>query len=194
MERKSRHFPKKKGQAIEKAVHISGSTHLEIKQSFAKLWLREKQYKKYIYEVERCRDGSRVYLHRPTYKHGLDFAVSVEGFKSLLRKRKSKSTRPSHGDVFKDLRYKVKHCPKMKEDLFGAVTAIYECTEPQTAVRRFPRIKNISHGLPIDKILRIIKWLFIEQDVTYWLGTGRNMLMSEIERRVFKISDSKLFK
>jgi hypothetical protein len=33
----------------------------------------------------------------------------------------------------------------------------------------------------------IIKWLFIEQDVTYWLQTGRDMLMAAIESRVFAL-------
>jgi hypothetical protein len=190
MDRRSKQFPKKKAEPIEKSVQISEGTHAEIKRSFANLWLRESQYKRYAYEVERCEDGSRIFLHRPTYKHGLDFAVSVEGFKSLLRK--SKSTRPSHDDVLEDLKSKVKDRPKLRQDLFDAICAIYECVEPDIVLRRFPRIKEMSCGMPIDKVLRITKWLFIEQDVTYWLGTGRNMLMSAIEKNVFKI-DAELF-
>jgi hypothetical protein len=43
----------------------------------------------------------------------------------------------------------------------------------------------VKVGLPPDQLLYIIKWLFIEQDVTYWLQTGRDMLMAAIESRVF---------
>jgi hypothetical protein len=197
MERTSKQFPKKKVAPIERPVQISEATSAEIKQSFAKLWLKEEQYRKYVYEVERCDNGARVFLHRPTYKHGLDFAVSVEGFRSQLRKgkrrRKSKSPRPSHGDIIKDLKDKIKSRPKLTKDLFGAVSAIYRCVEPGAVLNKHTKLKTFRSGLPIDHTLRIIKWLFIEQDVTYWLGTGRNMLMSAIERRAFKIKDSKLF-
>jgi hypothetical protein len=48
-------------------------------------------------------------------------------------------------------------------------------------------LASISIGLPIDELLHIIKWLFIEQDLTYWLQTGRDMLMAKIESEVFGI-------
>jgi len=191
MLRISKQFPKKKAGAIKKQVQISERSSAEIKQSFAKLWLEEKPYARYIYEVERCDNGARIFLHRPTYKHGLDFAVSVEGFKSLLRK--NNSTRPSHDDVIKDLRRKLTGFPSLREELFDAIGAIYRCQEPDDILRKCPRIRRAQCGLPIDQTLRIIKWLFIEQDVTYWLGTGRNMLMSAIERKAFRIAGSELF-
>jgi len=34
-------------------------------------------------------------------------------------------------------------------------------------------------------MLWIIKWLFIEQDLTYWLQAGRDILMAAIESDVF---------
>jgi len=197
MERTSRQFPRQKPDPVEKSLQISDATSAEIKQSFARLWLKEEQYRKYVYEVERCENGARVFLHRPTYKHGLDFAVSVEGFKSQLRRgkkrTKSKSSRPSHGDIIKDLKDKLKSRPRLTKDLFKAVSAIYRCSEPGAVLNKHTKLKTFKSGLPIDQTLRIIKWLFIEQDVTYWLGTGRNMLMSAIERRAFKIKNSKLF-
>lgn len=30
-------------------------------------------------------------------------------------------------------------------------------------------------GLPVDHILKTIKWLFIEQDIRYWNYSGRSM-------------------
>jgi len=33
-------------------------------------------------------------------------------------------------------------------------------------------------GYPIDLILGVVKWLFIEQDVRYWNYSGRAMLFS----------------
>jgi len=34
---------------------------------------------------------------------------------------------------------------------------------------------------PIAIILLAIKWLFIEQDITYWNWSGRNMLMNSLK-------------
>jgi hypothetical protein len=116
---------------------------------------------------------------RPTRSHGLDFEVRVEGFESATRE--SKSERPSHEDVFHDLKSKTKARRDLEDDLFSAICDVYDCKEPKEIIVQRPGLRNLTAGLPIDKILRIIKWLFIEQDMTYWLGTGRNMLMCGIE-------------
>lgn len=94
---------------------------------------------------------------------------------------------PSHPDVVSDLRKKRKKFPRLAEDLFQSICDVYDCMEIPQVLRRYPRLKRIRAGLDVDKTLRIIKWLFIEQDLTYWLGRGRNMFMAAIESKVFKI-------
>jgi hypothetical protein len=37
-----------------------------------------------------------------------------------------------------------------------------------------------NFGEPYELILKTLRWLFIEQDVTYWSGQGRNMLYNGI--------------
>jgi hypothetical protein len=54
-------------------------------------------------------------------------------------------------------------------------------------LKRRPELKNLKARLTTLKILLIIKWLFIEQDLTYWLGKGRDMLMRSIEKKVFRL-------
>ena len=39
---------------------------------------------------------------------------------------------------------------------------------------------TFQSGCPVDMICRCIKWLFIEQDITYWNWSGRNMLYNGI--------------
>ena len=34
---------------------------------------------------------------------------------------------------------------------------------------------SFETGLPVDHIVKAIKWLFIEQDIRYWNYSGRNM-------------------
>ncbi|MHB8502911.1 MAG: DNA adenine methylase [Candidatus Acidiferrales bacterium] len=188
MKRKSRQFPKKKQKfALDWALKASDRSSQ--RRALARKWLREGQYSSYRYFVETCRDGTRVYLRRPTFLNkGFDFQVNVEGFRSKTRKAKGVTKEmPSHPDVFRDLRGKVRAHPKLKKELYAAVCAVYDCNEIDKILSRRRKLLKIEKGLPVDKTLRIIKWLFIEQDLTYWLGTGRNMLMSAIEKKVFKI-------
>jgi hypothetical protein len=188
MNRKSKCFPKRKPQ---KAIDwiLKASDRASQRKTLAHKWLREKQYRSYRYFVETCDDGKRVYLRRPTFLNkGFDFQVNVEGFRSQTRRAKGVTKEmPSHPDVFRDLRRKIKSHPKLKRKLFLALCDVYDCVEPDKILRKHPSLRRMHKGLPIDKLLRIIKWLFIEQDLTYWLGTGRNMLMSAIERKIFKM-------
>lgn len=188
LKRKSEAFPSKKTAVVLDWV-LKATNRSSQRRALAKKWLAEGPYAKYKYFVETCEDGKRVYLRRPTYLNkGFDFQVNVEGFGKQRRKAKGVTKEmPSHPDVFRDLRRKVKAHPKLRNELYRAICDVYDCTEPDEIVSKRRALRGITKGLPIDKILRIIKWLFIEQDLTYWLGTGRNMLMSCIERKVFKI-------
>jgi len=174
--RKSQLFSKNLKPTRSFGERIEGADRLGLKRAFAEIWLKESPFQKYRYTVEICDDGQEIYLVRPTRSHGLDFEVRVKGFKS-----KSGSERPAHGDVTKDLQSKIASHPELKSTLYEAVCEIYDCKEPEEVISKHPELEKLTIGLPIDKSLRIIKWLFIEQDLTYWLGTGRNMFMSGIE-------------
>jgi hypothetical protein len=188
MQRKSQQFPKNKPKVILDWI-LKASDRSSQRKALAKKWLREKQYRSYRYFVETCEDGKRVYLRRPTFLNkGFDFQVNVEGFRSRTRKAKGATKEmPSHSDVFNDLRRKIKLHPQLKKKLYLALRDLYDCVEPDEILRKRPALRKMNQWLPMDKLLRIIKWLFIEQDLTYWLGTGRNMLMSAIEKNIFKM-------
>ncbi len=189
MRRTSNQFPwNKPERAIEWTLRAPNRT--EQRKQLVQKWLEEAPYSKYRYHVETCDDGSKIYLVRPTRRHGLDFEVRLEGFRS--KTRKGKSERPSHDDIREDLRQKLKAHPGLSEELFSAVSDVYRCIEVSEAIRRHLKMRSCTVGLPIDKILRVIKWLFIEQDSTYWLGTGRNMLMCGLEKSVWHM-DSELY-
>ena len=36
-------------------------------------------------------------------------------------------------------------------------------------------------GRPVEMLLKVIKWFFIEQDIRYWNYSGRNMLKNGID-------------
>jgi hypothetical protein len=189
LKRKSIAFPKKKTKIAIKWL-LRASNPSKQRNLLARKWLRESRYSSYKYYVEKCGDGKRIYLRRPTFLNkGFDFQVNLEGFRSTTRKAAKGITRemPSHRDVYKDLKGKLKERPRLRSDLYKAVCMTYDCVEPRKVLSKYPKLKRLKKGLPIEKTLKIIKWLFIEQDLTYWLGTGRNRLMRAIEKKVFKI-------
>lgn len=188
MKRKSQSFPRMKPEFVLDWV-LKASDRSAQRRALAEKWLDEGTYSKYKYFVETCEDGKRVYLLRPTFLNkGFDFQVNVEGFRSVTRTAKGGTREmPSHEDVLHDLRLKLKSNPKLRDELFSAVCDVYDCAEPDEILVKRPTLKKCHAGLPLDKTLRTIKWLFIEQDLTYWLGSGRNMFMSAIEAEVFGI-------
>lgn len=168
--------------------HLAANDRAAARRAVAEKWLIEDPYTKYRYNVERCADGRLVYLLRPTWLNkGFDFMVNVEGFRSQTRTPKGQSKEmPSHQDVIQDLAQKVTGKPEHADLWFAAVSAIYDCEEPRATITRYREIgSDHEHGLAPDELLYIIKWLFIEQDVTYWARTGRDMLMAAIETDVF---------
>lgn len=188
MRRKSQRFPRNRRKVvIDWLVKISDRSGQ--RRVLAEKWLQEGQYTDYRYNVETCKDGTKVYLLRPTWLNkGFDFQVNVEGFKSKTRTARGvTSEMPSHKDVIDDLQRKVRARPALKKELFTALSDIYDCFEPNDVIKKHSSLRGIRAGLPIDKLLKIIKWLFIEQDLTYWLQTGRNMLMCSIENEVFAL-------
>ena len=143
----------------------------------------------YRYNVDQCVNGQRVYLLRPTWLNkGFDFQVNVEDLVKVVKPAKGPTReRPSHGDVMHDLRSKLAKRSKDGAVLFEAVGAVYDCGDPAEIVGQMPGLTEFKEGWPVDQLLYIIKWLMIEQDVTYWLQTGRDMLMSGIETDVFEL-------
>ena len=136
---------------------------------------------KYRYFVETLSDGTRIFLDRPArLNYGMDFVVNVEGctFHSDKPNKKGdfpKIPAPAHHNILDDLKEKKLSNPSEYKKLRAEIDNIFN-------VRPYTH-KNIKFksGLPVEVLLNLIKWLFIEQDVTYWNFSGRNMLMEGID-------------
>lgn len=188
VERRSSPYPTPKPSRVLE-WSLSCADRRSLRRMIAAKWCDEDQYTNYRYNVERCADGKRVYLLRPTWLNkGFDFQVNVEGLvKAVKPARGATREMPSHSDVMHDLRSKLSEHSKHRSVLFEAVGAVYDCGEPSEIIKRMPSLAEFTEGWPVDQLLYIIKWLMIEQDVTYWLQTGRDMLMSGIETDVFSL-------
>ncbi len=189
MERRSRCYPTLKPSVVIEWT-LPRADRRGLLRAIAEKWSEEETHTKYRYNVERCADGKRVYLRRPTgLNKGFDFQVNVEGLVKIVKPARGLTREmPAHRDVIHDLQSKVAQYAREANILFEAVGAVYECGEPVEILRRFPPLEAFTDGWPIDQLLYTVKWLFIEQDVTYWLHTGRDMFMSAIETEVFNLS------
>lgn len=127
---------------------------------------------RYTYYVETLQNGDRVYLRRPANLHnGFDFLVCVENHNYALPGERRRNN-PKHTDLHDDLIAKKDSNPEMYHRLYLLLRRVYECHD--VADDEMLDIE-FSVGLPVEHILKTIKWLFIEQDIRYWNYSGRNM-------------------
>ena len=126
----------------------------------------------YTYYVETLSNGDRVYLQRPANLYnGFDFLVCVENA-NYAKTGKRKRNYPKHSDFADDLELKKASDPVMYKSLWLLIKKVFEChdvSEEEIAAVCF------TVGLPVDHIVKTIKWLFIEQDIRYWNYSGRSM-------------------
>jgi hypothetical protein len=128
------------------------------------------------YKVEALPDGRTVYLKRPArLNKGFDFEVNVSETNFGTSRRTSM---PSHSSIYDDLSQKMQEDPKQFQAVAQLIHRIYRC-EPVTDQEM--RQLRFTSGHPIELILKSIKWLFIEQDLTYWNWSGRQMLYSGLQ-------------
>lgn len=160
---------------ITKELRIIEATRKNQRRKILDTWLDEEENSRYRYNVENCADGTKVYLRRPTWLNkGLDFQINLEGFKSKSQEA------PKHEHLTGDLAAKKKESPQDFKKLRELIDAVYDCEEPDEALKKYPKL-GFKSGLPVDTVLKILKWLFIEQDLTYWNNSGRRMFMNAIK-------------
>jgi hypothetical protein len=171
----------------EKTLSISnGPTREQLREKVATEFLKEQcgsgvgdNASKYIYFVETLADGRRVFLSRPAFLNkGFDFEIKVENT-NFAEAGKPRRNRPAHKDIFRDLETKKANNPKLYQKLFRLIVQLYDCNEIRS--KEFMDLE-FGVGYPVDLLLYVIKWFFIEQDITYWNFSGRNMFMSGVPR------------
>jgi hypothetical protein len=89
---------------------------------------------------------------------------------------------PKHDDILNDLRTKRQNMQKQQfRILCDAINRVFMCEDPEVVLEDLNILYTPNNGeLSIEALLKIIKWFFIEQDIRYWLYSGRAMLMEGI--------------
>ena len=95
---------------------------------------------------------------------------------------------PRHDSIFYPLSL-IKNISITDFDLFQvAIDKIYFCEVPTNLLQQsqFQSLNNkYIDGVEYETLLKVIKWLFIEQDITYWNFTGRKMFYDGLKNVYF---------
>lgn len=134
---------------------------------------------KYHYVVENY-DGYQIVLQRPAVLNkGFDFTVNING---MYFKNNRRYTNPSHDDIINVLMdVTLTYTEDEYRKVIDQIHAVFDCKKPN--LDTISDIYFFDHDevkRPIAIIVLAIKWLFIEQDVTYWNWSGRFMLKNKL--------------
>lgn len=170
----------------EQTIEISnGEGRTALRKKLVNIFLQEKagtgteeKTSRYKYYVETLATGNRIYLQSPAnFNKGVDFLICVENFNYALGKGRKRNY-PKHDDILNDLRKKKEENIEMYRKLLDLMNQVFTCHE--IAESQWKDIQFYS-GLSAEHILKVLKWMFIEQDITYWNYSGRQKLWNYIQ-------------
>lgn len=141
---------------------------------------------KFIYPVEKLPNGL-LFISRPGRKKNFDFKVNINEDFGMGK--------GSHEEVLNCLRFKKKENKTRITDLFKAATEVYNCSENDIDIilLHYPNIKKAFNSKPtIEVFLKVLKWLFIMEDVYYWDTEGRSFLFNFLKYVVEEENDDRL--
>ncbi|MGA2242654.1 MAG: hypothetical protein ABSH11_11570 [Verrucomicrobiota bacterium] len=173
---------KKPVHAQQVTFRLTTRTRADLRVEVLKQWIAEvpgtPEYRNtYRYDVEQLSNGSWIFAKRPAWKNkGIDFEVYCENFPMH-----GKASRPSHDDVISEIKSIISEKPNCEKELFGAIKRVWECIPPDEVMASLGVLKGY---LRAERLLKILRWLFIEQDLTYWIESGRHMLRGKIENEL----------
>lgn len=170
----------RKNSAIERTLEVDNfEIPADVRSFLLAEWAKESAGEKYRYFVEVLEDGKRIYLERPgRLNKGCDFVIFVE---DLFLYKKGYDKPPSYKDLFADLRRKKQRLSsESRRSLYDALESVHGMTFHETPFACKREINALA-PMNLEQILLLCKWFFIEQDMTYWSGKGRDMLWGGIQ-------------
>jgi hypothetical protein len=89
----------------------------------------------------------------------------------------------SHAEICLDFQNKKIENPEQFSDLKKALTKIYNCSknDVDSLLKKYPNLQqSFQTGAKVDVLLKVVKWMFIMEDIVYWNYQGRSMLYKGI--------------
>ena len=147
---------------VQKVVNIFISNEYSYRGKGIQFW----------YPVENLSNSEQLFIRRPggLRKWNFDFKVNVEQEFGL-----GKGT---HAEVALDFQNKKIENPKNYPELLKALTEVYDCNNNiDQILQDIPVLSaSFSTGAKVDVLLKVVKWMFIMEDIVYWNYKGRAKL------------------
>ncbi|MCM8779469.1 MAG: hypothetical protein NC834_06805 [Candidatus Omnitrophica bacterium] len=119
------------------------------------------------YPVEDLSTGGKLYIHRPGVKWNFDFKVEIPVSYGLEEGR--------HDKIALILR-KIKRANEQEfNKLWEIISHLYHCSNNNVDDLLQQNPISLTNPPP-DVLLKVIKWLFIMEDIIYWHYEGRGFL------------------
>jgi len=176
---------KEKQIIIGPEIIIKGSINrFDIVKKVVNIFIDFEQDKKgrgvvFKYPVEKLSNDDKLFIVRPGLKKNFDFKVEVPDYFALKK--------GSHAEITSDLKNKKEENPKGINGLVKAITEIYDCLENDVdfILKKYSMLQtSFQKGARIEFLLKVLKWMFIMEDIFYWDYEGReklyNYLIGEI--------------
>jgi len=168
-----------------KSIEIKGSlARHKIVKKVVNAFIKTEYRKKgkgvvFRYPVENLPDGQVLYIARPGLKKNFDFKVEVPEELGLGR--------GTHKEIVAAFNDKKKENPQKFGTLLEALTKIYDCSEndvEQVLQSYLDLQTSFQKGVKVDVLLKVVKWMFIMEDIVYWDYKGRAMLYNALMEEV----------
>ncbi len=127
------------------------------------------------YKVEELPNNQFLYIVRPGHKKNFDFKVEVKEEFNLHD--------GTHKDIASDLKSKKEENKDKFNIVFDVLTGIYKCEENNVDIllKNLLNNTNFTKGASVEILLKVIKWLFIMEDIVYWDNEGRAFLYNYLK-------------
>ena len=120
------------------------------------------------YPVEKLSNGEILYIHRPGVKWNFDFKVEIPPDYGLEEGR--------HDQIALILREMKRTDQEEFDKLWKLIDNLYHCLNNDIDAMLSETPISHKDKIPMDILLKIIKWLFIMEDIIYWHYEGRAFL------------------
>ncbi len=155
---------------VQKVVNTFINTEYEQRGRGVKFWYPVEQLPTSIQPLS---EDNRLFIFRPggLQKWDFDFKVNVTPELGL-----GKGT---HDEIAADLRKKKQENPQEFDNLLEVIKEIYSGSENDVdqVLNKYPNLQaSFQNGAQVAVPLKVLKWMFIMEDIVYWNYDGRAKL------------------
>jgi hypothetical protein len=160
---------------VQKVVNTFINTEYEQRGRGVKFWY---PVERLFGDLEQTTGEKQLFIFRPggLRKWNFDFKVNITPELGL--------NKGTHDDIALDLRNKKQENQYAFTQLLEAMEKIYNGSENDvdTILIKYPELMaSFKFGARVDILLKVLKWMFIMEDIVYWNYEGRAKLYNYLK-------------